>query len=182
MRSSSLKSSRWLRALLYLFCTDTLEAPRSATPAQDAKRNGRCIFASATVRFPGHSLLSRTPFGGTVTGNFVKRVTKVESHTRLPRNGADGVGLTRFGTTHRVVRRMTAVFGAKRATIESTPTPSMHGIKWTEMGDGVWIAKRGGNFAGLVEELWGAGYRVSDRNGEIVGEFATFESARRQLV
>ncbi|WP_403024295.1 hypothetical protein [Salinibacterium sp. GXW1014] len=54
-------------------------------------------------------------------------------------------------------------------------------ITWKEMGQGVWVAKRGKEFMGLIEELWGAGYRVTDRNGAIVGEFATYESARRRI-
>ncbi|MCW4384751.1 hypothetical protein OH146_03075 [Salinibacterium sp. SYSU T00001] len=54
-------------------------------------------------------------------------------------------------------------------------------IAWTEMGHGVWVAKRGSDFAGLIEELWGAGYRVTDRTGAIVGEFATLQSARRRI-
>lgn len=54
-------------------------------------------------------------------------------------------------------------------------------LVWTQMGDGVWVAKRDSDFAGLIEELWGAGYRVTDRYGAIIGEFATFQSARRHL-
>ena len=56
-----------------------------------------------------------------------------------------------------------------------------HGLSWTEMGVGVWLAKRDADFAGIIEKLWGAGYRVTDRLGRIVCEFATFESARRNL-
>lgn len=54
-------------------------------------------------------------------------------------------------------------------------------IVWTQMGEGIWVAKRDHDFAGLIEELWGAGYRVTDRTGAIIGEFATLQSARRQL-
>lgn len=49
------------------------------------------------------------------------------------------------------------------------------------MGEGVWVAKRGADFAGLIEELWGAGYRVTDATGAILGEFATLQSARRRI-
>lgn len=54
-------------------------------------------------------------------------------------------------------------------------------LEWTEMGQGVWVAKRDGAFAGLIEELWGAGYRVTDRTGAIIGEFATLQSARGRI-
>ncbi|WP_146181266.1 hypothetical protein [Homoserinimonas hongtaonis] len=55
-------------------------------------------------------------------------------------------------------------------------------LLWTEMGAGVWVAKRQSDFAGLIEKLWGAGYRVTDHNGRIVGEFSSLASARDQLL
>lgn len=55
-------------------------------------------------------------------------------------------------------------------------------VLWTEMGAGVWVAKREADFAGLIEKLWGAGYRVTDQNGRIVGEFASLASAREHLL
>lgn len=54
-------------------------------------------------------------------------------------------------------------------------------LSWTEIGSGVWLARREADFAGLVERLWGAGYRVTDCDGQVVGEFASMESARRRL-
>lgn len=54
-------------------------------------------------------------------------------------------------------------------------------LTWTEIGSGVWLARREANFAGLVERMWGAGYRVTDSDGQVVGEFASMDSARRQL-
>lgn len=76
----------------------------------------------------------------------------------------------------RTLRPPSTGLKADRSQVETTPR-----IEWTEMGQGVWVAKRGGDFAGLIEELWGAGYRVTDRTGAIIGEFATLQSARRQL-
>lgn len=49
------------------------------------------------------------------------------------------------------------------------------------MASGVWLARREQDFAGLVEKLWGAGYRVTDCHGQVVGEYASFESACGKL-
>lgn len=69
--------------------------------------------------------------------------------------------------------------GVRRAPAARADAPTE--VVWTQMGDGVWVAKRDSDFAGLIEELWGAGYRVTDRFGAIVGEFSTLEGARRRL-
>lgn len=66
-------------------------------------------------------------------------------------------------------------------TLGENRSTEAQSIVWNEMGQGVWVAKRGRDFMGLIEELWGAGYRVTDRTGAIVGEFATYESARRRI-
>jgi hypothetical protein len=81
--------------------------------------------------------------------------------------------------------------GKLRSTLGEAPrgsrrsevlTSTQRDIAWTEMGQGVWVAKRGSDFAGLIEELWGAGYRVTDRHGAIIGEFATLQSARKHVL
>lgn len=66
-------------------------------------------------------------------------------------------------------------------TVSEDRATEARSIVWREMGQGVWVARRGKDFMGLIEELWGAGYRVTDRHGAIVGEFATYESARRRI-
>jgi hypothetical protein len=73
---------------------------------------------------------------------------------------------------------MTSVIDTKRGRHQLEPERA---LSWTEIGTGVWLARREACFAGLVERMWGAGYRVTDRSGHIVGEFATLEGARRQL-
>ncbi|MEX1078941.1 MAG: hypothetical protein WED09_07525 [Homoserinimonas sp.] len=54
-------------------------------------------------------------------------------------------------------------------------------LVWTEVGPGLWVAKCGSDFAGLIEKLWGAGYRATDRFGRVVGEFASLSSAQRHV-
>lgn len=75
------------------------------------------------------------------------------------------------------VSQMSTLIEASRATVPSEPQL----LSWTEMVTGVWLAKQGTDFAGVIERMWGAGYRVTDRLGRIVGEFSTFDSASRQL-
>ena len=55
-------------------------------------------------------------------------------------------------------------------------------LVWTEVGPGLWVAKCGADFAGLIEKLWGAGYRATDRDGRVVGEFASLSSAQRNVL
>lgn len=54
-------------------------------------------------------------------------------------------------------------------------------LAWTEVGPGLWLAKRGADFAGLIEKLWGAGYRVTDCTGRVIGEFASLSSAQSHI-
>ena len=54
-------------------------------------------------------------------------------------------------------------------------------LVWTEVGPGLWVAKYGADFAGLIEKLWGAGYRATDGTGRVVGEFASLSSAQRNI-
>ncbi|HEU4807749.1 MAG TPA: hypothetical protein VFT01_05765 [Homoserinimonas sp.] len=55
-------------------------------------------------------------------------------------------------------------------------------LVWTEVGPGLWVAKCGSDFAGLIEKLWGAGYRATDCAGRVVGEFASLSSAQRHVL
>lgn len=55
------------------------------------------------------------------------------------------------------------------------------GLSWTEVGPGLWVAKSGADFAGLIEKLWGAGYRATDSTGAVIGEFATLLSAKSHV-
>lgn len=54
-------------------------------------------------------------------------------------------------------------------------------LVWTEVGPGLWVAKCGADFAGLIEKLWGAGYRATDCDGRVLGEFASLSSAQRNI-
>lgn len=75
---------------------------------------------------------------------------------------------------------MTAVLGTAHDRVAQAHAE--HVCELTEIGSGVWLARLGSDFAGLIERMWGAGYRVTDGRGAIIGEFATFESASARLV
>lgn len=61
-------------------------------------------------------------------------------------------------------------------------TDTSRDLVWTEVGPGLWVAKRGADFAGLIEKLWGAGYRATDHAGHVLGEFASLSSAQRHVL
>lgn len=64
----------------------------------------------------------------------------------------------------------------------AAPVTDRRDLVWTEVGPGLWVAKCGSDFAGLIEKLWGAGYRATDRAGRVVGEFASLSSAQRHVL
>lgn len=67
------------------------------------------------------------------------------------------------------------------AVSETESEFSKSDLVWTEVGPGLWVAKCGANFAGLIEKLWGAGYRATDAAGRVLGEFASLSSAQRRV-
>jgi hypothetical protein len=66
--------------------------------------------------------------------------------------------------------------------VDGAPETRSVDLVWTEVGPGLWVAKCGANFAGLIEKLWGAGYRATDRAGHVIGEFASLSSAQRNVM
>ena len=54
-------------------------------------------------------------------------------------------------------------------------------ISWSPVAAGLWVARRGDEFAGMSEERWGAGFHVTDRLGRDVGDFPTLAEARAAL-
>ncbi|MBT1636647.1 hypothetical protein [Clavibacter michiganensis] len=54
-------------------------------------------------------------------------------------------------------------------------------ISWSPVAAGLWVARRGDEFAGMSEERWGVGFHVTDRLGRDVGDFPTLAEARAAL-
>ncbi|MBM7026708.1 hypothetical protein [Clavibacter zhangzhiyongii] len=55
------------------------------------------------------------------------------------------------------------------------------GISWSPVAAGLWVARRGDEFAGMSEERWGVGFHVTDRLGRDVGDYPTLAEARGAL-
>jgi len=55
-------------------------------------------------------------------------------------------------------------------------------VTWTAVDSGLWVAKSGGEFAGLAERRWGSCFSVTDGIGRPVGEYPTLREAQESLV
>ncbi len=54
-------------------------------------------------------------------------------------------------------------------------------LVWSPLEAGLWVAKSGGEFAGMAEKNW-AGFSVIDGMGRSVGQFATLGEAKESLL
>ena len=52
---------------------------------------------------------------------------------------------------------------------------------WQAVQAGLWVGRRGGEFAGMIEQQWGKGYLVTTRLGKCLGTFKTMEEAQSAL-
>ena len=52
---------------------------------------------------------------------------------------------------------------------------------WQAVQAGLWVGRRGGEFAGMIEQQWGKGYLVTTRLGKSLGTFKTMEEAQNSL-
>jgi hypothetical protein len=52
---------------------------------------------------------------------------------------------------------------------------------WQAVQAGLWVGRRGGEFAGMIEQQWGKGYLVTTRLGKCLGTFKTMEEAQDAL-
>jgi hypothetical protein len=59
----------------------------------------------------------------------------------------------------------------------TTPTD----VTWTAERAGLWVARRGDDFVGMVEAHWGEGFAATTRLAKALGTFATVEEAQRSL-
>jgi hypothetical protein len=60
----------------------------------------------------------------------------------------------------------------------STTAPA---VDWTAERAGLWVARRRGDFVGMVEARWGDGFAATTRLAKSLGTFATVEQAQRAL-
>jgi len=52
---------------------------------------------------------------------------------------------------------------------------------WQPVQAGLWVGRRAGEFAGMIEQKWGEGYVVTTRLGKNLGRFDSMEEAQGAL-
>lgn len=60
-------------------------------------------------------------------------------------------------------------------------TTSTETIDWRAEQSGLWVARRNGNFVGMVEARWGSGFAATTRLAKPLGTFTTVEEAQAAL-
>lgn len=71
---------------------------------------------------------------------------------------------------------MSTLTNHRRSTTTTTPT-----IAWVAEQSGLWVARRDGEFVGMVEARWGNGFAATTRLAKPLGTFSTVEEAQRTL-
>jgi len=54
-------------------------------------------------------------------------------------------------------------------------------LAWVAEQAGLWVARRNGDFVGMVEARWGSGFAATTRLAKPLGTFGTVEEAQRAL-
>jgi hypothetical protein len=54
-------------------------------------------------------------------------------------------------------------------------------VSWTAEQTGLWVARRNGEFVGMIEARWGEGFAATTRLAKSLGVFTTVEEAQRAL-
>lgn len=60
----------------------------------------------------------------------------------------------------------------------NSPTRNTPETEWTAVQSGLWVGKRNGEFAGMIEARWGEGFIATTRLARTLGIFATVEEAQ----
>ncbi len=71
------------------------------------------------------------------------------------------------------------ILADKESRVDSATQPSR--TTWQAVQAGLWVGRRGGEFAGMIEQQWGKGYMVTTRLGKCLGTFKTMEEAQSAL-
>ena len=54
-------------------------------------------------------------------------------------------------------------------------------LTWLAEQSGLWVARRDGDFVGMVEARWGSGFAATTRLAKPLGTFDTVEEAQQAL-
>lgn len=60
-------------------------------------------------------------------------------------------------------------------------SPTTLSIDWHLEHSGLWVARRGDTFAGMVEARWSSGFAATTRLAEPLGTFDTLDEAQHAL-
>jgi hypothetical protein len=63
---------------------------------------------------------------------------------------------------------------------ETTDSTSL--LTWELVFDGVWVARRDGEFAGMVQSSSDCIFKLTDERGLLTGQFASLYEARNALI
>ena len=75
---------------------------------------------------------------------------------------------------------MSTVMNKNRSATTTSPTTAP-AIVWVAEQSGLWVARRDGEFVGMVEARWGSGFASTTRLAKSLGTFGTVEEAQRAL-
>jgi predicted acetyltransferase len=75
---------------------------------------------------------------------------------------------------------MSTVTNHSRSTTTATSTTAPT-VTWVAEQAGLWVARRDGEFVGMVEARWGSGFACTTRLAKPLGTFVTVEEAQRAL-
>ena len=76
---------------------------------------------------------------------------------------------------------MTTVMNKNRSTTTTTAPTTAPAIVWVAEQSGLWVARRDGEFVGMVEARWGSGFASTTRLAKSLGTFGTVEEAQHAL-
>jgi len=75
---------------------------------------------------------------------------------------------------------MSTITNQKRSTATSAPAKAP-ATQWVAEQSGLWVARRDGEFVGMVEARWGSGFASTTRLAKPLGTFDTVEEAQHAL-
>lgn len=67
------------------------------------------------------------------------------------------------------------------STVTKTGSVTKTTVSWVAEQSGLWVARRDGEFVGMVEARWGSGFAATTRLAKPLGTFDTVDEAQRAL-
>jgi hypothetical protein len=90
-----------------------------------------------------------------------------------------GVGPERLGNGADIEEQRMGTFLQETQHDGSSHEPGA--TTWRSVQSGIWVANRGGEFAGMIERRRAGGYLATTRLGKALGAFSTMQEAQRAM-